>query len=60
MLTIEIHKAKEIILYLNELAQIILTLPTTKELQKQMLNKIDDTKNILQEAELKEGKNDVK
>jgi hypothetical protein len=55
MIQIEIHKAKEIIGLLNELAQIILTLEFTKELKTQMLGKIDDIKNILSEAKLKEG-----
>ena len=52
-ITVEIHKAKEIVQLLNELAQIIISIPT----QKDMLSKIDAVKRILEEdAIIKEEK----
>lgn len=50
---IEIHKAKDIISLLSELAQIISSMTLSEEFENQLLNKIKDIKSILQEAVLK-------
>lgn len=56
-LIIEIHKAKEIILQLNNLALIISGMDITKSLQKQLLNHIDEIKSLMEQSELREEKN---
>ena len=51
---IEIHKAKQIVQLLNEQAQRVIGMNLTDEFEKQLLNPIDEIKNILQESKLKE------
>ena len=50
LVTLDIHKAKEIVLLLNSQAQVILGMEIPQESKKQLLNYIDDVKRILEES----------
>ena len=56
ILTVEIHKAKEIILQVNTLGRIVSEMDIAKPLQKQLLNHIDEIKKLMEESKLKEEK----